>query len=88
MRIKRGFVVRSVGGQKYAVATGEVAKSFRGMLKINDMGEFIFNLLSENTTVDDVVSAILKEYDADENVVRVDVENFVSQLRTINIIED
>ena len=58
------------------------------MLKINDMGEFIFNLLSENTTVDDVVSAILKEYDADENVVRVDVENFVSQLRTINIIED
>ncbi|MBQ7374062.1 MAG: PqqD family protein [Clostridia bacterium] len=88
MKIKKGFVVREVGGKKYAVATGEVAKSFKGMLGLNDMGALIFDLLQKDTTRDEVVDAILKDYDVDRQTVEVDVDKFISQLKSIDVVED
>ena len=88
MKIKKGFVVREVGGKKYAVATGEVAKSFKGMLGLNDMGALIFGLLQTDTTVQAVVDSILNEYEADRKTVEADVEKFGSQLKSIDVIEE
>ena len=88
MKIKKGFVVREVGGKKYAVATGEVAKSFKGMLGLNDVGARIFELLQNETTKDTLIDSILEEYDADRHVVEADVDKFISQLKSINVIED
>lgn len=88
MRVKPGFVVREVGGKKYAVATGEAARSFKGMLSLNDVGATIFNLLQSDTTADAIVHAILEEYDASADVVSADVDNFIRQLRSIDVILD
>ena len=88
MRVKQGFVVREVGGEKYAVATGVAARSFKGMLSLNDIGAVIFGYLQTHTTKEEIVSKILAEYDAPQNVVDTDVNNFISQLRKINVIED
>jgi hypothetical protein len=88
MRVKSGFVVREVGGKKYAVATGEAARSFKGMLSLNDVGATIFNLLQSDTTAEAIVEAILAEYDASAEIVSADVENFIRQLRSIDVIID
>ena len=88
MKVKKGFVVREVGGKKYAVATGEVARSFKGMLGLNDMGAIIFELLQTDTTKEEVVNAILKEYAVDRQTVETDVEKFISTLKSIEVIED
>ena len=88
MRVKSGFVVREVGGKKYAVATGEAARSFKGMLSLNDVGATIFKMLQQNTTAELIVAAILAEYDADPAIVKADVDNFISQLRGIDVIID
>ena len=55
MRVKPGFVVREVGGKKYAVATGIAARSFKGMLSLNDMGATIFGFLQTHTTKEEIV---------------------------------
>ena len=88
MRVKSGFVVREVGGKKYAVATGEAARSFKGMLSLNDVGAAIFNLLQSDTTAELIVKAILEEYDASAEIVSADVDNFIRQLRSIDVIID
>ncbi len=88
MRVKPGFVVREVGGKKYAVATGEAARSFKGMLSLNDVGATIFNLLQSDTTAEAIVKAILEEYDASAEIVSADVDNFIRQLRGIDVIID
>ena len=88
MRVKPGFVVREVGGKKYAVATGEAARSFKGMLSLNDVGATIFNLLQSDTTAEQIVKVILEEYDASAEIVSADVDNFIRQLRSIDVIID
>jgi hypothetical protein len=88
MRVKQGFVVRDVGGKKYAVATGVAARSFKGMLSLNNMGAVIFEFLQTHTTKEEIVSKILAEYDAPQSVVDADVTNFITQLKRIDVIED
>ena len=88
MKIRNGFVVREVGDKKYAVATGDSAKHFKGMLTLNDMGVFMFDLLKKQTTESEIVDKILEEYDADRPTVEKDVAEFIAKLKEIDVIEE
>ena len=60
MKIRKGFVVRKVGDAQYAVATGDALKYFKGMIKLNEMGAFMFTLLQEETTTEQITERIEK----------------------------
>ena len=63
MKIKKGFVIRKVGGECVVVPVGEMSKDFHGMIRLNETGAFLWNLMAEkNCSEDDLVDAILAEY--------------------------
>jgi hypothetical protein len=76
MKIKKGFVVRNVGGECVVVPVGEMSKTFRGMIKLNLTGEFLWNFFLAEHTIDEGVAALLSEYDVEESIARRDVERF------------
>ncbi len=88
MKIRNGFVIREVGGKKYAVATGDSAQHFKGMLTLNDMGVTIFGLLKNKTTEEEIVDKILAEYEVDRATVEKDVNDFIAKLKEIDVLED
>lgn len=88
MKLREGFVIREVGGKSYAVATGESAKYFKGMLTLNEVGVFMFECLKKSVSKDELVDTVLAEYDAERAVVEKDVEEFIAKLKDINVIED
>ena len=88
MKIKDGFVLEEVGGDYLAVAVGDRAQDFSGMVRMNGTGAFLWNLLSgKDMTEDELVSAVLSEYEVDEARVRIDVVAFATKLRENGIIE-
>ena len=80
MKIKKGFVVRSVGGESVVVPVGEMSKAFHGMINLNETGAFLWNFYTEEHTVDEGVAALLAEYDVQEDIARGDVETIVKTL--------
>jgi hypothetical protein len=80
MKIKSGFVVRSVGGENIAVPVGERAKTFKGMIKLNETGHYLWKLFSEENTEAAAVKALCAEYDVDESIAREDVKKFMDDL--------
>ena len=80
MKIKRGFVLRKVGGESVVVPVGEMSKKFHGMINLNETGDFLWNFFIENHNVDEAVAALLAEYEVDEATARADVEKFVEIL--------
>ncbi|MBQ2739997.1 MAG: PqqD family protein [Clostridia bacterium] len=80
MKIKKGFVVRTVGGECVAVPVGEMSKNFHGMINLNGTAEFLWNFYSEEHSLDEGVAALLNEYDVDESLARADVERFMGIL--------
>lgn len=87
MKIKKGFIVRKIGGQSVAVAIGEMSKTFNGMIRLNETGKFLWDALSKGAEEDDLVSKILEEYEIDEATARADVKAFVEKLKGVGALE-
>ena len=47
MKLKSGIVIEKAGDEYVAVATGEAAKSFNGIIRNNKTANFIFEQLKE-----------------------------------------
>ncbi|MBQ8884988.1 MAG: PqqD family protein [Clostridia bacterium] len=81
IQIKKGFVVRKVGGENIVVPIGETSKSFHGMIKLNESGGFLWNFFTTAHTEEEAVAALLAEYEVDEETASRDVATFVNVLK-------
>lgn len=80
MKIKKGFVLRVVGGETVVVPVGELSKTFHGMINLNATGAFLWKFYSQEHSVEEGVNAFCEEYDVDKERAQMDVEKFVSIL--------
>ncbi len=88
MKIRDGFILRDVGGKTFVVATGELSKSFNGMITLNETGKFIWNLLAKGESKEAIVEEIMKAFeDADRKVVEADVDGFIDKLVRDKVVE-
>ena len=88
MKIKNGFVIRKVGGERVVVPVGEMSKTFHGMVRLNETGAFLWKKLSEaDITLDELVDAMLKEYEVDRETAAQDAARLVEQFSENGILE-
>ncbi len=87
MKVKSGFVVKEIAGQYVVIALGAASRVFNGIIKLNESGRFIWELLSEEIERDEIVDALLKEYDVEREQAETDVDKFICELKGANILE-
>ncbi len=87
MKIRDGYLLRNVAGKNIVVSIGSDVK-FNGMLTLNDTGVFFWNLLQKETTKEEMLKAVLKEYDVSSDIALQDIENFILKLQETKILED
>ncbi len=80
MKIKKGFILRVVGGESVVVPVGEASKSFHGMINLNETGAFLWKFFTENHTAEEAVAALCAEYEAEPAQVEADVARFIEIL--------
>ena len=81
MKIKDGFILRKVGKQYVVVATGKASKDFNGMIRLNASAAYVFELLREEKSEEELVKILLAEYDVTEEIARTDIANFLLKLK-------
>ena len=81
MRVKDGFISHNIGDEYMVVATGDAAENFNGIIRGNETLVYIFELLKEETTEDEIVDAMCKKYDAPKEVISKDVANVIQKIR-------
>lgn len=77
MKIKKGFVLRVVGGENVVVPVGEMSKTFHGMINLNDTGAFMWKFFSEEHTLEEAVDALCAEYEVECERATADVQKFM-----------
>ena len=87
MKIKNGFVLEQVGEHHLAVATGALADEFHALVRLNGTGAFLWNCLAASEqTEDELVAALVRQYDVPSDVARRDVAAFLETLRKNGIL--
>ena len=87
MKIKDGYLIREIAGAYVVVPAGEQVAQFNGLMTLNETAAFIWNILVAGAEEDEIVKAIVEEYDVDETVAKKDVKNVLELLETYNVFE-
>ncbi len=88
MKIKDGFMLRQFGDDYIVVAVGDGSENFNKLITINSVGAFIYKLLQEDKSYEDVVSAMLEKYEVSEDIARRDADAFISNLKNAGLLDD
>lgn len=88
MKLVKGFVIKTIGGKCVAVATGDAATRFKGMMVLNETAELIFKeLISGNTTIESIAKKLTEVFDITPEKALDDVDIFVKKLSDLNLID-
>lgn len=86
MKLNPDFITHDMDGSQFMVDVG--MNTFKGVVRSNKTAAFIVNCLKEETTEDQIVSAMLDRYDASEETLRRDVKDVLSKLRGIGALDE
>ncbi len=87
MKIKDGFILKSIAGANVVVPTGSNAVSFTSVITLNESGVFIFEQLLNDITEEDLVSALCSEYITDRATAENDIKEFVEKLSKAGLLQ-
>lgn len=87
MKLKYDFVVNNVAGETVAVSVGDTADRFNGYIKLNETAAFIFGLLKNDISRDEIVASVLKKYpDATMDTACESVDELLEKLSTAGLL--
>ncbi len=77
MKLKTGFITHNVGKEQMLVASGPATRLFHGLVRSNETAAFIVNCLKKETSEEEIVEAMLQEYEAQRETIQADVHRIV-----------
>ena len=87
MRIKENFVLRELCGEYVVVAVGAQTLNFRGLIKLNETGAFLWEKMADaDATQEELLQAMLAEYDVEKEVAQADIEEFIKLLKEADLL--
>lgn len=86
MKIKEGFLLRKVAGETVVLPVGGEL-DLNMMITLNDTGAFLWEQLESETDENELVAALLAEYDVDEATAKKSVAAFVKKLNENGFLE-
>lgn len=86
MKLKKGFILREVAGDIIVVPSGDVL-DLNMMISLNETAAFLWKLLENGATEDELVVALLDEYEASEEDARFYIKKFEETLNENGFLE-
>ena len=92
MKLSSEFMLKEIAGTYVLIPIGQNIVACKNLLRLNDTGAFIMKKLEAGISYDELLEALAKEYEAEENeieILRTDLDTFLCQARGINaLVED
>ena len=90
MKAKKGFELQNVCGEYIIVPAGIENVDFSRIISLNPTAAFLWEKVSklETFTVDNMVEALLAEYEVEEEIAREDSKLIVARWKEMELIEE
>jgi hypothetical protein len=89
MRLKKGFILREICGEKAIVAEGVEVINFNKLLSVNDTAAFIWQNAASmgDFTAEQLTDKVCETYDVDRERALSDVKACLAQWQEIGVME-
>jgi len=87
MKAKSGFTLRNVVGEHVLMPTGDNIGKFNGTVVLNEVAAFVWEKLQDPVSRDDLLAAVLDEYDVEEELAAKDLDELLEKLNSFGVID-
>lgn len=87
MKLKQGFVLREIAGETVVLPSGDDL-DLNMMITLNDTGRFLWERIEKGAEKEELVAALLAEYDVDADTARASVDRFSAKLSENGFLAD
>lgn len=87
MRRKDGFMLRMIGSEAVVVPLAQQVVNFSAILTLNETGKILWEQLEVDTSLIQLATRLVDEYDVDPGRAEADVSDFVSELSRLGMVE-
>lgn len=87
MKVIKQLIKREIAGDVILVPVGKTVLDKNGLFILNEVSADIWDMICEGKTREQIIAALILDYDADEQTIRADTEEFLRQLVRHGIIE-
>lgn len=88
MRLIDDHILRKVNGNAVLVPPPERDIGFNGMIVLNHTGEFVCKMLQKETDRESLAAALVQEYEVEPDKAKTDLDVFLSELNSCNMLEE
>lgn len=86
MLIKKELVKREIAGDTILVPVGKTVLDSTGLYVLNELADFIWELLPRVNSEEEICDAVLQEYDVSREEAQKDIAEFLNLLRKMEIL--
>lgn len=86
MRISDQYMLRQVADEYLVIPVGEAALKVKGLIGLSESGSVLYQRLQGGCSEEELVGALLAEYDIDADTARSDTRAFLEQMRRMGIL--
>ena len=87
MKLKDGFLLKEIAGSWVVVPVGEQVVDFQMMITLNETGAFLWEKLKNKVSKEELLEALLSEYDVEKSVAQTDIDEFLKILSEKELLE-
>lgn len=88
MKIKEGFLLRTVVGEHVVVAVGEASLVLNGIIKLNDSGALLWKAIEDGADEKAMAEQLVRTYGIAGEKAQKDVGAFLDTLRGVGCLEE
>ena len=87
MKRKSDFILQNVGGENLLVPIGKQVLDTNGLVTLNATGCCLWELLTQDRSVEDLAGALTEKFEVDIQRARADVQLFLDEITRIGLLE-
>ena len=87
MKLKSDYVLKKIAGSYVVIPVRSRAVDFTGIIKITESGAFLWEKLEKGAERDELIAAMLEEYDVNEAIASADIDRFIEKLKEADLFE-
>ena len=88
MKLKNKYIIRSVADKAVAIAIENADEKTDGVITLNPSGAFIFGLINQGATEEEIVAKFFEEYEVKKDEAAASVAKFIEKLKEKGLLED
>ena len=88
MVLSSNYELVEVAGEFLAVPVGEMAEKTKDVFTFSKAAGFLMGLLKEPKTEEEMIEAIVREYELDAKTAEIDVKEFMSSVRSYGLVNE